>query len=105
MSDVASSAEAKLLLDELKQRTRLMKRIRGRPAHPWYLVVVFLVALGGIIWPEVMDKVGDYNLLLICVTFMLAGELDSVKRLERRFDALIRVLEKDGLLQDRGRVG
>jgi hypothetical protein len=100
MSEVASSGQAKLLLDALDQRTRLLKLVRGRPSYPWYLVPVFLVAFGGIIWPEVIDKVGDLGLLLFLVVCIFGGELDKARRLDKRFDALIKVLEKDGVLQD-----
>lgn len=104
MSEVADSAKAKLLLDELNHRTRLLKLVRGEPGSffPWLLVPLFLVGFGLMIWPwAIPEGVGEAVFVLVFV-FTAMGQIDADgRKLRKRFDALVKVLEQDGVLQDK----
>lgn len=103
MSDVASSAKAKLVLDELEQRTRLMKLVRGeRGSWSWWPEALSLVLSVGLLvyWLMAGPSTDELTVLVfICLVGGARGYRDS-ERLAKRFDALVKVLERDGVLQD-----
>jgi hypothetical protein len=110
MSDVPSDAQARLLLEELKQRDRKQMR-RGR-----LLAIVrngsrqilpcscFALALGGaiLLFHGVISVSTDHVFLLLVAVcaWLLAVDIDT-RTVSKRLDALVDLLKEEGLLQDR----
>jgi hypothetical protein len=111
MSDVPSDAQARLLLEELKQRNRKLTR-RGRllatvrdgphPAIPcsWFPVVVtgfMLLCMVGVL-PLGFTEIR--LLLLLMLVWVLNVDIET-RKFRKQLNALVDLLEQEGLLQDR----
>jgi len=109
MSDVPSDAQARLLLEELKQRNRRLTR-RGRLLAtvrdgPRLILPCscFALVLGGVflllhrVIPVSIDHV--FLLLAVVCAWVLAIDIET-RKLSKRLDALVGLLEQEGLLQD-----
>jgi len=108
MSDVADSAKAKLVLDELEQRTRLMKLVRdeGKPWFPWAVVPVVIGFFALLLWPwDIRDTVVDVYGFLALLGLVLGELASDTRRLKKQVDALVKILARDGVLQDQRAVG
>ena len=104
MSDVANYAKAELALRELEQRTRLLKLVRNEPnaTFRWFAIPTsFLGAAVGAAIVVCPWDIPDRVLLLVVVCLALVAFAVDRIRLERRFNALVKILERDGMLRDR----
>ncbi len=107
MSNELSDGEARLLLDEQKRRRRLLTTaMRSDPLiYFWHMLALCVLGLG--IWAcerWVGNDGGDGAptvLVLLFAGIIFMDRLDrSVNPLHRRMDALVELLQKDGLLEE-----
>ncbi len=88
MSHEMSDGEARVLLKEQKRRTRLVAEARGGPLNHFWFV-------GG-----EGDGASAVITLLIAATIFMDMLDRSVNRLHRRMDALVELLQEDGMLKE-----
>ncbi|MCL5280065.1 MAG: hypothetical protein M1376_09180 [Planctomycetes bacterium] len=105
MSRELQELEDKLLFDELSRRLKLLAIVRRKHRRfEWYRLL-FLIPLGVVgyicVWNAFNnDQIVALSLIAI-VLFSLSGISGiSGERVDARMDALVRLLQEDGILRD-----
>lgn len=105
MSSELSDTEARLLLEKLNQRTRALAVLRGRLCRfSWPMLFLQMVLAGAMTGLVGLHDGGRGDLLssiaVVVAILALLGIMDTLAaRLERRIDALVELLQQEGMLR------
>jgi hypothetical protein len=105
MSSELCEVEARLLLEELNQRTRAMAVLRSKPRRlSWPMFFNHMLLAGAMIGlMELYDDRQGYLLPSILIAVGVFALLDIVEaydaRLNKRIDALVELLQQEGMLR------
>jgi hypothetical protein len=102
MSRELQELEDKLLFDQIDRRLKLLAIVRGKHrCFEWYRLL-FLIPLGVVAYFCGRNAFNNDQIvalsLIVIVLFSLSGI--SEERVDARMDALVRLLQEDGILRD-----
>ena len=101
MPDELNDVEAKLLLAKLHRRTRLLTTLRRKPRDGLLLAIVTIALLTLIFMRTNHGSEGTFIVFIVLMGLApcMVRTASDVENVKKRLDALIELLQEEGMLQ------